>query len=33
MSQIIPENTKEWMFVYDFILEELEEYKHACEDR
>jgi hypothetical protein len=28
---IIPENTKEWMFVYDFILEELEEYKHACE--
>ena len=22
---------KEWMFVYDFILEELEEYKHACE--
>ena len=30
MSQIIPEK-KEWMFVYDFILEELEEYKHACE--
>jgi hypothetical protein len=28
---IIPENTKEWMFVYDFILEELEEYKAACE--
>ena len=27
---IIPEE-KEWMFVYDFILEELEEYKHACE--
>ena len=27
----IPENTKEWMFVYDFILEELEEYKEACE--
>ena len=27
---IIPEK-KEWMFVYDFILEELEEYKHACE--
>ena len=26
----IPEK-KEWMFVYDFILEELEEYKHACE--
>jgi len=22
---------KEWMFVYDFILEELEEYKDACE--
>ena len=22
---------KEWMFVYDFIMEELEEYKHACE--
>ena len=22
---------KEWMFVYDFILEELEEYKEACE--
>jgi len=21
----------EWMFVYNFILEELEEYKHACE--
>jgi hypothetical protein len=27
---VIPEK-KEWMFVYDFILEELEEYKHACE--
>ena len=27
---IIPER-KEWMFVYDFILEELEEYKEACE--
>ena len=26
----IPER-KEWMFVYDFILEELEEYKEACE--
>tara|TARA_R110000823_G_scaffold92565_1_gene203128 strand:+ start:75 stop:713 length:639 start_codon:yes stop_codon:yes gene_type:complete len=26
----IPEK-KEWMFVYDFILEELEEYKAACE--
>ena len=22
---------KEWMFVYDFIKEELEEYKEACE--
>ena len=27
---IIPEK-KEWMFVYDFIKEELEEYKEACE--
>lgn len=27
---IIPEEN-EWMFVYNFILEELEEYKHACE--
>jgi predicted HAD superfamily Cof-like phosphohydrolase len=27
---IIPDR-KEWMFVYDFILEELEEYKEACE--
>ena len=27
---IIPEE-KEWMFVYNFILEELEEYKEACE--
>ena len=27
---IIPEK-KEWEFVYNFILEELEEYKHACE--
>jgi hypothetical protein len=26
----IPER-KEWMFVYDFIREELEEYKEACE--
>ena len=26
----IPER-KEWQFVYDFILEELEEYKAACE--
>jgi predicted HAD superfamily Cof-like phosphohydrolase len=28
---IIPEK-KEWQFVYDFILEELEEYKQACEN-
>ena len=27
---IIP-SKKEWMFVYDFIKEELEEYKEACE--
>jgi hypothetical protein len=27
----IPER-KEWEFVYNFILEELEEYKQACED-
>ncbi len=27
----IPEK-KEWQFVYDFILEELEEYKVACEE-
>jgi predicted HAD superfamily Cof-like phosphohydrolase len=27
----IPEE-KEWKFVYDFILEELEEYKEACEN-
>ena len=26
----IPEK-KEWQFVYDFVLEELEEYKEACE--
>ena len=26
----IPEE-KEWKFVYDFILEELEEYREACE--
>ena len=26
----IPEK-KEWQFVYDFVLEELEEYKKACE--
>ena len=24
-------NEKEWRFVYDFILEELQEYKEACE--
>lgn len=29
-SPVIPDE-KEWMFVYNFILEELEEYKHACE--
>lgn len=23
---------KDWMFVYDFIMEELEEYKEACEN-
>ena len=28
---IIPENRLEWEFVYNFILEELEEYKQACE--
>ena len=28
---VIPEEKGEWMFVYDFILEELEEYKAACE--
>lgn len=27
---VIPDE-KEWMFVYNFILEELEEYKEACE--
>ena len=27
---VIPDE-KEWMFVYNFILEELEEYKNACE--
>tara|TARA_R110002072_G_scaffold286526_1_gene451601 strand:+ start:153 stop:653 length:501 start_codon:yes stop_codon:yes gene_type:complete len=27
----IPEK-KEWQFVYDFILEELEEYRQACEN-
>jgi hypothetical protein len=29
-NPVIP-NEKEWMFVYNFILEELEEYKEACE--
>jgi len=29
-TPIIPEK-KEWKFVYDFVLEELEEYKEACE--
>ena len=29
-TPIIPEK-KEWQFVYNFILEELEEYKEACE--
>lgn len=28
----IPANKGEWEFVYNFILEELEEYKHACEE-
>ena len=28
---VIP-TKKEWMFVYDFVLEELEEYKEACEE-
>jgi hypothetical protein len=27
----IPTDRAEWEFVYNFILEELEEYKHACE--
>ena len=27
----IPENRGEWEFVYNFVLEELEEYKQACE--
>lgn len=30
-TPIIPEE-KEWMFVYNFILEELEEYKAACQE-
>ena len=29
-TPIIPDK-KEWMFVYDFIMEELAEYKEACE--
>ena len=29
-SPTVPDE-KEWMFVYDFIMEELEEYKEACE--
>ena len=29
---IIPEERGEWEFVYNFILEELEEYKQACEN-
>ena len=29
-SPVIPDE-KEWMFVYNFILEELEEYKEACQ--
>ena len=29
-TPVIPDE-KEWKFVYDFILEELEEYKEACE--
>jgi hypothetical protein len=31
-NPVIPDE-KEWMFVYNFILEELEEYKHACETK
>ena len=27
----IPKEKKEWKFVYDFVLEELEEYRSACE--
>ena len=30
-NPVIPDE-KEWMFVYNFILEELEEYKEACEE-
>ena len=28
----IPKEKKEWQFVYDFVLEELEEYRQACEN-
>lgn len=31
-TPLIPEE-KEWKFVYDFILEELNEYKEACENK
>ena len=27
----IPKEKKEWKFVYDFVLEELDEYRSACE--
>ena len=27
-----PKEKKEWQFVYDFVLEELEEYRQACEN-
>ena len=30
-SPIIPKDKKEWMFVYDFILEETREYRQSCE--
>ena len=28
----IPKEKKEWKFVYDFVLEELEEYRQACQN-
>jgi|TARA_A100001011_G_C14042555_1_gene728407 hypothetical protein len=28
----IPKEKKEWQFVYDFVLEELEEYRQACQN-
>ena len=28
----IPKEKKEWQFVYDFVLEELDEYRQACEN-